>query len=189
MTSAIDLAKDLFCGCMSGWGQVISMLPFENIKVKVISKPEEYNQGYLHAVKKTIQEEGLLSLYKGMLFPLLGVGAQVSVQFGFVETLKKLMKTKYADSEGNLHYRYSFYSGLLCGLPSALIVVTTPLPRLPSTTPGSKSPSTRRREWAQSRWPPSSSRSMDSGSSTSVSSPPSSGRRSAWASTSESTTQ
>jgi len=69
---------------MSGWGQVISMLPFENIKIKVVSKPQEYNQGYLHALRKTISEEGLMSLYKGMLFPLIGVGAQVSVQFAFV---------------------------------------------------------------------------------------------------------
>ena len=60
------------------------MLPFENIKIKVISKPEEYNQGYMHALKKTIAEEGVMALYKGMLFPLIGVGAQVSVQFGFV---------------------------------------------------------------------------------------------------------
>lgn len=123
MTSPLEVAKDLFCGCMSGWGQVISMLPFENIKIKVISKPQEYNQGYIHAFKKTIHEEGLLSLYKGMLFPLLGVGAQVSVQFGFVESLKKLMKTRYADAEGRLHWVYSFYSGLICGIPSALIVV------------------------------------------------------------------
>lgn len=54
MTSALEVAKDLFCGCMSGWGQVVSMLPFENIKIKVISKPEEYNQGYIHAIRKTI---------------------------------------------------------------------------------------------------------------------------------------
>jgi solute carrier family 25 carnitine/acylcarnitine transporter 20/29 len=134
MTSPLELAKDLFCGCMSGWGQVISMLPFENIKIKVISKPQEYNQGYVHAFTKTIQEEGFLSLYKGMLFPLLGVGAQVSVQFGFVESLKKLMKTRYADSEGNLPAIYSFYSGLICGLPSALIVVRLSPRRPPSTT-------------------------------------------------------
>lgn len=99
------------------------MLPFENIKIKVVSKPQEYNQGYIQAFKKTIHEEGLLSLYKGMLFPLLGVGAQVSVQFGFVESLKKIMKKQYADEKGNLHWRYSFYSGLICGLPSAIIVV------------------------------------------------------------------
>jgi solute carrier family 25 (mitochondrial carnitine/acylcarnitine transporter), member 20/29 len=28
MTSAVEVAKDLFAGCMSGWGQVISMMPF-----------------------------------------------------------------------------------------------------------------------------------------------------------------
>ena len=73
-----------------------------------------------------------------MLFPLLGVGAQVSVQFGFVETLKKLMKKQYADPEGNLHWRYSFYSGLLSGIPSALIVVPPSLSRLLSTMPDSR---------------------------------------------------
>jgi len=39
MASATDVLKDLFCGCMSGWGQVVSMLPFENIKIKLVSKP------------------------------------------------------------------------------------------------------------------------------------------------------
>ncbi len=138
MTTPLEVAKDLFCGCMSGWGQVVSMLPFENIKIKVISKPEEYNQGYLHALKKTIQEEGFLSLYKGMLFPLLGVGAQVSMQFGVVESLKKMMKTRFADADGNLNWIYSFYSGLFCGLPSALIVVRTDSRRPHSTMHVSK---------------------------------------------------
>ena len=138
MTTPLDLAKDLFCGCMSGWGQVISMLPFENIKIKVISRPQEYNQGYIHALTKTIQEEGLFSLYKGMLFPLIGVGAQVSVQFGFVESLKKIMKTSYAEPDGSLHWKYSFLSGLICGLPSALLVVNKILGRPRSITPGSR---------------------------------------------------
>ncbi|MFM7858195.1 MAG: MC/SLC25 family protein [Flammeovirgaceae bacterium] len=38
----------------------------------------------VHAFKKTLSEEGFLALYKGMLLPLIGVGAQVSVQFGIV---------------------------------------------------------------------------------------------------------
>lgn len=33
MSSTTDLIKDLFTGCCSGWGQVITMMPFENIKV------------------------------------------------------------------------------------------------------------------------------------------------------------
>lgn len=138
MTSTTEVIKDFFCGCVAGWGQVISMLPFENIKIKLISKPDEYNQGILHALKKTIAEEGPFALYKGMLFPLIGVGAQVSVQFGFVETLKKLMKEKYADEHGLLHWKYSFLSGFVTGLPSAIIVVFFLRFRPLSITPDSK---------------------------------------------------
>lgn len=35
-----DVAKDLFCGWLSGIGQVLTMMPFENIKIKLVSKPE-----------------------------------------------------------------------------------------------------------------------------------------------------
>ena len=33
MSKTEELLKDLFTGCCSGWGQVITMMPFENIKV------------------------------------------------------------------------------------------------------------------------------------------------------------
>ena len=51
--------------------------------------------GYVDAFKKTVSQEGYLGFYKGMLMPLLGVGVQVSVQFGIVETLKKILKKNY----------------------------------------------------------------------------------------------
>ncbi len=72
---------------------------------------------------KTIKEEGPLSFYKGMLMPLLGVGAQVSLQFGTVESLKKIIKTKYSEADGSLHWKYSVLCGTLSGIPSALVVV------------------------------------------------------------------
>ena len=59
-----------------------------------------------------------------MFMPLIGVGAQVALQFGIVESLKKVAKSNFADSEGNLHWKYSFMCGLAAGLPSALVVVT-----------------------------------------------------------------
>lgn len=119
---------------MSGWGQVVSMLPFENIKIKVVSRPQEYNQGYFHAFTKTLKEEGPLSFYKGMLMPLLGVGAQVAVQFGVVETLKKIFRSRFAAADGSLHWKYSFVSGAMCGLPSAMVVVGEYIGRQCSTT-------------------------------------------------------
>ena len=36
----VDVAKDLFCGWCSGIGQVLTMMPFENIKIKLVSKPQ-----------------------------------------------------------------------------------------------------------------------------------------------------
>lgn len=86
-----DLAKDLFCGWLSGIGQVLTMMPFENVKIKVVSMPNVYT-GYLQCIKKTIAEEGPFSFYKGMLTNLLGVGPQVALQFLTVETLKKYIK-------------------------------------------------------------------------------------------------
>ena len=78
-----EVGKDLFCGWLSGIGQVLTMMPFENIKIKVVSRPQEYT-GYIQALKKTISEEGSLSFYKGMLTNPLGVGPQVALQFGTV---------------------------------------------------------------------------------------------------------
>jgi solute carrier family 25 carnitine/acylcarnitine transporter 20/29 len=98
MTSVVEIAKDFFCGLLSGWGQVVTMLPFEKIKLAVVTQPEKYNQGYIHAFKTIVAEEGFLSFYKGMLLPLIGVGALAAIQFGVFESLKKLMKTRYQDS-------------------------------------------------------------------------------------------
>ena len=79
----VDVAKDIFCGWLSGIGQVLTMMPFENIKIKMVSKSTQYT-GYAQAIKKTISEEGVKSFYKGMLMNLLGVGPQVALQFGTV---------------------------------------------------------------------------------------------------------
>lgn len=50
-----DVVKDFFCGWTSGIAQVISMLPFENVKIKMVSKPQEYT-GYMQCITKTIAE-------------------------------------------------------------------------------------------------------------------------------------
>lgn len=60
----------------------------------MVSKPHEYT-GYAQAIKKTLAEEGFFGTYKGMLVNLLGVGPQVALQFGTVETLKKYIKRTY----------------------------------------------------------------------------------------------
>jgi hypothetical protein len=58
-----------------------------------------------------------------MLMPLLGVGLQVSVQFGIVETLKKNLKKKYGNADGTLDASYTFLCGAAAGVFSGIIVV------------------------------------------------------------------
>lgn len=55
--------------------------------------------------------------------PLLGVGVQVSVQFGIVETLKKILKKNYGNRDGTLNPSYSFLCGGFAGIFSGIIVV------------------------------------------------------------------
>lgn len=64
-----------------------------------------------------------MGFYKGMLMPLLGVGLQVSVQFGIVETLKKILKNKYSNPDGTLDPKYSFICGGVAGIFSGIILV------------------------------------------------------------------
>ena len=56
--------------------------------------------------------------------PLLGVGIQVSVQFGVTETLKKFMRNHFADEDGKLSIPYIMLAGLLSGIPSGTIAVS-----------------------------------------------------------------
>ena len=74
-----------------------------------------------------------------MLFPLVGVGAQVSVQFGVVESLKKVFRQGMLErGHEHLHHYYAALAGFISGTPSALLVVHPIGPRPPSTMPDSK---------------------------------------------------
>jgi solute carrier family 25 carnitine/acylcarnitine transporter 20/29 len=72
-----------------------------------------------------------MGFYKGMLMPLLGVGVQVSVQFGIVETMKKMLKKNYGNPDGTLDPNYTFLSGAVAGVFSGIIVVILYSFRLP----------------------------------------------------------
>jgi hypothetical protein len=95
----------------------------------MVSKKSEYT-GYLQTFRKTISEEGARSFYKGMLVNLLGVGPQISLQFGVVETLKKFIKKNYEPHAQRLSLPYVVLSGLAAAVPSALVVVYCPSYRL-----------------------------------------------------------
>ena len=75
------------------------MQPFEIIKVRLQTQDSlkpEYS-GIADCLKKTVKHEGFSALYKGTLSPLLGVGFQVSVQFGLNELCKRYFQKFKSD--------------------------------------------------------------------------------------------
>ena len=84
-------------------------------------KPEY--TGIADCLKKTIQQEGAMALYKGTLSPLLGVGFQVSVQFGLNELCKRYFQKFKSDMETLLPIHLVAASGFVAGVGSGLVAV------------------------------------------------------------------
>ena len=63
----LDIAKDFFCGCISGWAQVIVQQPFELVKARLVNQSSsnpEYH-GIIDCFSRVLREEGFLGYYKG----------------------------------------------------------------------------------------------------------------------------
>jgi solute carrier family 25 carnitine/acylcarnitine transporter 20/29 len=119
---------EFFCGCMSGWAQVLTMQPFEIIKVRLANQSllNPVYQGITDCFRQIYQQEGVSAFYRGTLSPLLGIGAQVALQFGTNELVKKLMLKLNADEEldgtRSLPMNLILLSGIITGIPSSLVI-------------------------------------------------------------------
>ncbi len=59
--------KDFFAGLCSGWAQVIIMMPFDIVKIRLQTQDEKNPRysGAMDCLKKIVAEEGPTALYKG----------------------------------------------------------------------------------------------------------------------------
>jgi len=62
--------KDIICGFISGWTQVIIMQPFEIVKIRLQTQSAEnpYYKGMVDAFQRIAKEEGMTAFYKGMKY-------------------------------------------------------------------------------------------------------------------------
>jgi len=83
-SNAVTAIKDLTAGSVGGVLQCLSGHPLDTVKVRLQTQattvPLKYN-GAMDCIKKTIAEEGVLGLYKGVQSPLLGVAVMNSALF------------------------------------------------------------------------------------------------------------
>ncbi|ODV98591.1 hypothetical protein PACTADRAFT_64731 [Pachysolen tannophilus NRRL Y-2460] len=87
------IAKDLFSGTMAGVAQVLTGMPFDTTKVRLV---EGNYSGPIEVIKQLLKNEGILGFYKGTLTPLVGIGACVSIQFGVNEFMKRFFSSYHA---------------------------------------------------------------------------------------------
>lgn len=70
---AIEVVKDLFCGSLGGLAGTIVSHPMDTIRIR-LQLQDSHNKKYkgiVDCARKTIQLEGTLGLYKGILPPIL----------------------------------------------------------------------------------------------------------------------
>ncbi|EGC38719.1 hypothetical protein DICPUDRAFT_75670 [Dictyostelium purpureum] len=75
--------KDIVAGSVGGIGQVFTGHPLDTIKVRLQTQPvgNPIYSGTMDCLRKTIQQEGFMGLYKGVASPLVGLSIMNSVMF------------------------------------------------------------------------------------------------------------
>ncbi|XP_065661368.1 mitochondrial basic amino acids transporter isoform X10 [Hydra vulgaris] len=70
-------------GCIGGAAGVFVGQPFDTVKVRMQVQNGNAGRGIMDCVKTIIKNESFIGLYKGITPPLLGVGFQNAIIFGF----------------------------------------------------------------------------------------------------------
>jgi len=83
--------NELIAGSFGGAAQVIVGQPLDTIKTRAQIAPKGMFKGPMDILVKTVQKEGVLALYKGMLSPLLGIAGVNSLLFTAYATSKRII--------------------------------------------------------------------------------------------------
>jgi len=120
--------QNVICGLMAGVSEAIFVVtPMETIKVKfihdwVISPTPQY-KGFIHGVRKIVQTEGAIGIYKGLVPTILKQGSNQMIRFFVYKELEDLIKSRNNNKELNDIQR--FVCGGLAG--SASVIGNTPI--------------------------------------------------------------
>ena len=115
------LVNDFIAGSISGCASIISGHPIDTIKVRYQTSVQYKN--IMDCVKCILRNEGLFSLFRGIIPPLITssvLGASVFATYGYSLNILRQYKS-------NIEYKDIFLSGLISGIPAAIILCPTEL--------------------------------------------------------------
>ena len=75
------LAREFFAGCVAGCTASVVGQPLDTIRIRVQTRPVNWFAGARDALAKTLRKEGPLSLFRGAVPPLIGMGPKNAVGF------------------------------------------------------------------------------------------------------------
>jgi len=126
--SGTEQFKSFMSGGFGGVCVVVVGHPFDLTKTRLQTAPPGVYKGALDVVKKTIAQDGLTGLYRGVVPPLLGVTPIFAVSFWGYHAARQLIfaSTPHRTSQ-SLSTAEVAAAGFLSGIPSSL--VTAPVER------------------------------------------------------------
>jgi len=83
-SQSVEAVKDITCGSIAGMIGKLVEYPFDTVKVRLQSQVS--SQGFVYAgpldcFRKSIQQDGVLNLYRGISAPLVGAALETSSLF------------------------------------------------------------------------------------------------------------
>jgi len=116
---------EFLSGCIGGITQVIIGQPFDTVKVRLQNQTQgmEVYKNMTDCVRHLIKNEGPSAFYKGVLPPLLAVGACTSIQFGVLESTKRFFSSLQSSKKNELDMKFVFLSGAVAGLANAIVSI------------------------------------------------------------------
>lgn len=80
-TESMEQFKDLLSGTMAGLFSKLIEHPFDTLKVRLQTTPEQYGNSALECLRVMTSKEGYMSIFRGLPAPLFGAMAENSIIF------------------------------------------------------------------------------------------------------------
>ncbi|KAL1603809.1 mitochondrial ornithine carrier protein [Paraconiothyrium brasiliense] len=133
-TQGTEALKDVVCGSVAGIVGKYIEYPFDTIKVRLQSQPNNLPLKYtgpIDCFKKALKQDGFIGIYRGISAPLVGAAVETSCLFFSYRLAGDALRTSgfYPELKGHPEKDLPYFGMLYCGMAAGAItsVFLTPI--------------------------------------------------------------